>query len=116
MSSWAVLSMMGIYTVDPASLAYELVGPTFSEDHRPPSATVRGRTFTVTATDDSGTKPYIRHVRLNGHEHARNWIAFRDITDGGSLQFDLDTAPNPQWGSAAGDAPPSLSDVPPATR
>ena len=30
MSSWAVLSMMGIYeSVDPASLAYELVGPTF---------------------------------------------------------------------------------------
>ena len=29
MSSWAVLSMMGIYTVDPASLAYELVGPVF---------------------------------------------------------------------------------------
>ncbi len=31
MSSWAVMSMMGIYTVDPASLAYELVSPVFSK-------------------------------------------------------------------------------------
>ncbi|MFT4111330.1 glycoside hydrolase domain-containing protein [Silvibacterium sp.] len=30
MSSWAVLSMMGFYSVDPASLAYELVSPVFS--------------------------------------------------------------------------------------
>ena len=29
MSSWAVLSMMGLYTVDPASGAYELCSPVF---------------------------------------------------------------------------------------
>jgi predicted alpha-1,2-mannosidase len=29
MSSWAVMSMMGIYSVDPSSLAYELVSPVF---------------------------------------------------------------------------------------
>lgn len=29
MSSWVVLSMMGVYTVDPASLSWELVSPVF---------------------------------------------------------------------------------------
>ncbi len=31
MSSWAILSMMGFYSVDPASLAYELVSPVFDK-------------------------------------------------------------------------------------
>ena len=115
MSSWAVLSMMGIYSVDPASLAYELVGPTFPKIVVHLQSPYAGKTFTITATDDSDTKPYIQHVTLKGHEHTKNWIMFRDITDGGSLQFDLGTEPNRQWGSAARDEPPSLSDAPPAS-
>jgi putative alpha-1,2-mannosidase len=70
----------------------------------------------ITSTDSSGTKPYIQRVTLNGRDHARNWIEFHDITDGGSLQFDLGPAANRQWGTAAGDAPPSLSDAPLAMR
>jgi predicted alpha-1,2-mannosidase len=116
MSSWAVLSMMGIYSVDPASLAYELVGPTFPKIIVHLQSPYAGRTFMITSTDSSGTKPYIQRVTLNGREHARNWIEFHDITDGGSLQFDLGPAANRQWGAAAGDAPPSLSDAPLAMR
>jgi predicted alpha-1,2-mannosidase len=116
MSSWAVLSMMGIYSVDPASLAYELVGPTFPKIIVHLQSPYAGRAFTITSTDSSGTKPYIQRVTLNGREHARNWIEFHDITDGGSLQFDLGPAANRQWGTAAGNAPPSLSDAPPAMR
>ena len=116
MSSWAVLTMMGIYSVDPASLAYELVSPTFPKIVVHLQSPYAGSTFTITSADQPGTNPYVQHVTLNGREHARNWIAFRDITDGGSLQFDLGATPNRQWGAAAGDAPPSLSDAPPAMR
>jgi predicted alpha-1,2-mannosidase len=115
MSSWAVLSMMGIYSVDPASLAYELVAPTFPKIVVHLQSPYAGKAFTVTATDSSAINPYIQHVTLNGREHTRNWIAFHDISDGGSVQFDLGPTPNRQWGTAVGDAPPSLSEAPPST-
>lgn len=109
MSSWAVLSMMGIYTVDPASLAYELVGPVFPKVvvhlHDP----YPGKTFTIVATDAAGNSPYIESADLNGHPHHENWVSFHDIAAGGTLHFTLGTAPNHAWGAAPQDAPPSLS-------
>jgi predicted alpha-1,2-mannosidase len=112
MSSWAVLSMMGIYTVDPSSLAYELVSPDFPKVVVHLHAPYAGSTFTITTTNDPNTTPYIQRVQLNGREHSRNWILFRDITDGGSLHFTLGANPNTHWGTQPDDAPPSLSDEP----
>jgi len=115
MSSWAVLSMMGIYSVDPGSLAYELVSPVFAKvvvHLQPPYA---GTAFTITTTKSPSSTPYIQNVTLDGREHARNWIAFHDITDGGTLHFDLGASPDKHWGASPEDAPPSLSD-PPATQ
>ena len=108
MSSWAVLSMMGIYTVDPASLAYELVGPTFSK------IAIRlqayGKTFTIETSGDPESNPYIQGVNLNGQKYTRNWISFYDLSASGNLQFTLGREPNKSWGAAPEDAPPSLSD------
>jgi predicted alpha-1,2-mannosidase len=112
MSSWAVLSMMGIYSVDPSSLAYELVSPIFPKIVVHLHAPYSGSTFTITTTKDPNATPYIQRVLLNGQEHARNWIAFHDITDGGALHFTLGTEANMHWGAGAMDAPPSLSDEP----
>jgi predicted alpha-1,2-mannosidase len=116
MSSWAVLSMMGIYSVDPPSLAYELVSPVFPKVVIHLQSPYASTPFTITTTDHPETTPYIQHVTLNGHEHPRNWIGFHDITDGGSLHFDLGATPDKRWGARAEDAPPSLSDTPPAKR
>ena len=113
MSSWAVLSMMGIYSVDPASLAYELVSPVFPKIVVHLQAPYPGSAFTITTTPNPQATPYIQRVRLNSREHTGNWIAFHDITSGSTLQFTLSMQPNTRWGSAAKDAPPSLSDTPP---
>jgi predicted alpha-1,2-mannosidase len=112
MSSWAVLSMMGIYSVDPASLAYELVSPVFPKIVVHLHSPYAGTSFTITTTDHPETTPYIQHVMLNGREHTRNWIAFHDITDGSALHFNLGATPDKHWGATAEDAPPSLSDTP----
>jgi predicted alpha-1,2-mannosidase len=113
MSSWAVLSMMGIYSVDPASLAYELVGPEFPKIvlhlHEP----YAGRLFTIEAQGNPRTAPYIQSVRLNGRPRRQNWISFQSIAAGGTLHLAVGPKPNPEWGSAPKDAPPSLSDVQP---
>lgn len=112
MSSWAVLNMMGIYTVDPSSLAYELVTPTFSKIvihlHQP----YPGEAFTIEASSDPASMPFIQHVTLNGNNHPHNWISFKDIIAGGTLHFAVGREPNRAWGSAQDDAPPSLSNQP----
>ncbi len=113
MSSWAVLSMMGIYSVDPASLAYELTGPMFPKAvihlHQP----YVGRTFTITASGAAAEAAYIQSVTLDGKKQAQNWISFKDISSGGTLRFAVGSSANHAWGSSPADAPPSLSDVQP---
>jgi predicted alpha-1,2-mannosidase len=109
MSSWAVLSMMGIYTVDPASLAYELVSPLFSKVIIHLRSPYSDKTFTIEASSNPEANAYVQGVKLNGQDRAENWIPFGDITAGGNLQFSLGLKPDKSWGSAASDAPPSLS-------
>ena len=110
MSSWAVLTMMGIYSVDPSSLAYELVSPSFSKVVVHLGKPYPGKAFTFSTTEGPDATPYIQSTILNGHQHPRNWIGFSDITAGGTLHFTLGSAPNRQWGSAQEDSPPSLTD------
>ncbi len=113
MSSWAVLSMMGIYSVDPASLAYELVAPVFPKAvihlHEP----YAGKTFTIEAGGAAPGAAYIQKVELDGRAHTQNWISFKAISAGGTLRFVLGTTPNRAWGAAPADAPPSFSEVQP---
>jgi predicted alpha-1,2-mannosidase len=107
MSSWAVLSMMGIYTVDPASLAYELASPVFLRAVIHLQQPYSGKTFTIDA--DGSNNTYIQSVQLNGQAQRKNWISFRSIAAGGTLEVTLGAKPNTAWGSAASDAPPSIS-------
>ncbi len=109
MSSWAVLSMMGIYTVDPASTAYELVSPVFPKIVIHLHAPYAGKEFTIETSAHPDSTPYIQSVELNGHTHTRNWISFKDMSNGGSMHFTLGAAPKKTWGAAPADAPPSLS-------
>ncbi len=109
MSSWAVLSMMGLYSVDPASLAYEMVSPVFSKVVLHLSAPYEGKVFIIDTSANPGENPYIQGVRLNGQKHEQNWISFHDIAGGGTLHFALGASPERTWGAAPEDTPPSLS-------
>ena len=109
MSSWAVLGMMGIYSVDPASLAWELVGPSFARVIVHLRTPYTGKAFTILRQAGGAPGPYIQSVQWNGKPHLRNWVSFREITAGGTLQFVLGPNPNLAWGAGEKDAPPSLS-------
>ncbi|MFP5229461.1 MAG: GH92 family glycosyl hydrolase [Acidobacteriota bacterium] len=113
MSSWAVLAMMGIYSVDPASLAYEVVTPTFSKVVLHLRAPYSGRDFSIEAEGAGANAPYIERVQLNGQPWQKNWISFHSIAAGGSLKIVAGAHPNQEWGAAPADAPPSLSDEKP---
>jgi predicted alpha-1,2-mannosidase len=109
MSSWAVFTMMGFYSVDPASLAYELVSPEFSKIVIKLRAPYPGKTFTIDTSQEPTGTPYIQDLKLNGKDHTQNWIKFSDVSAGGELEFALGPDPNTAWGSTPEDAPPSLS-------
>ena len=74
MSSWAVMSMMGLYTVDPASGAYELCSPDFPKISIHLHAPYTGGRFVITTTAKPAFTPYIQTVKLNGVVHGQNWI------------------------------------------
>ncbi len=113
MSSWAVLSMMGIYSVDPASLAYELVAPSFPKITVHLAEPYTGKSFTIQAPEARAGMPFVQNVQLNGQTHTKNWISFKSIADGGTLKVAVGPKPNETWGASPADAPPSLSDEQP---
>lgn len=113
MSSWAVLSMMGIYSVDPSSEAYELVAPSFPKVTVHLAAPYTGKSFTIEAPGAKAGMPYVQSVELNGKMHTKNWVSFKSIADGGTLKLAVGSKPNEKWGAAPEDAPPSLSDEQP---
>lgn len=109
-SAWAVLSMMGLYTVDPTSLAYELIAPSFPRVVLHLDAPYPARTFVLTAQGGgSAATPYVQTVTVNGKPHSENWLAVEDIRRGSTVAFTLGSTPNTAWGSRPEDAPPSLS-------
>jgi predicted alpha-1,2-mannosidase len=110
MSSWAVLSMMGLYSVDPASGAYELCSPEFPKISIHLHTPYTGGRFVITTTPKPAFTPFIQSVKLNGNRYKRNWIEFKQISSGGRLSIKLGKQPNKHWGAAANEAPPSLSD------
>lgn len=113
MSSWAVLSMMGIYSVDPASLAYEITGPSFPKVIIHLQEPYAGKAFSIEAKGAQESAPYIQNVQLNGQPWQKNWIPFQSIAAGGRLSIVVGPNPNEHWGAAPTETPPSLSDEKP---
>jgi predicted alpha-1,2-mannosidase len=112
-SSWYVLSALGFYPVCPGNPVYEIGSPIFSR------STIRmgnGKTFTIVADSVSSQNKYIQSATLNGRTWSKPWFAHSDIADGGELVLHMGDHPNPDWGSRAEDAPPSMSPIPTLNR
>ncbi|WP_202804590.1 GH92 family glycosyl hydrolase [Sphingomonas sp. PR090111-T3T-6A] len=105
-SSWYALSAMGFYPVDPSSDAYVLGSPLFDDVKLRMG---NGKTLEIAARNNSTTNIYIQSATLNGKPWTKPWFSHADIKDGAKLELVMGPRPNPSWGSAPGDAPPSMS-------
>lgn len=106
LSSWYVLSAMGIYAVTPGEPIYAIGSPLFGQ------ATIdfrNGKTFTIEAQNNSSINKYIQSATLNGKPMTKTWLSQKEITDGGKVVFVMGPEPNKKWGSRSEDAPPSMS-------
>ena len=79
MSSWYVLSALGLYPLNPADSRYYLTEPLFDK------ATLHlenGKTFTIEKRKDSKAKTLLNDKPLN-----RGYITYEEIIAGGRLEF-----------------------------
>lgn len=95
MSSWYVLSSIGIYSMNPASAEYEIGSPIFEK------STIKlseNQTFVIEAENVSDKNFYIQSATLNGKEFNQTRISHETILKGGTLHFVMGDQPNKNWG------------------
>ena len=100
MSSWYVLSALGLYPVNPANGIYDIGSPVFD------TAVIQlenGKLFSIVAHNNSEQNVYIQNMKLNGANYSKCYINHADITNGGSLEFFMGDTPNKEWGIAYDD-------------
>ncbi|OIJ67269.1 GH92 family glycosyl hydrolase [Streptomyces mangrovisoli] len=108
MSSWMVLSAIGVFPVQPGADTWGLSTPVFD---RVDLALDRrwyplGR-LTVTAPGTSGTDRYIQGARLDGRPYDRTYLTTRALRSLRSLAFTVGPRPS-EWGTSPQAAPPAL--------
>ena len=65
-----------------------------------------GKTFVITAKHNGPQEFYIQSATLNGESLDKTFISHKQITGGGGLEFEMDSAPNKQWGVSSLPASP----------
>jgi predicted alpha-1,2-mannosidase len=109
MSAWYIFTAMGFYPVNPASAEYMIGSPIFTRTtlHLP-----NGKTFVISAENNSPENIYIQAARLNGQSLDKPVLTYAQIEAGGSLDFVMGATPS-TWASqwrplplAAGDELP----------
>ncbi len=107
MSSWYIFSNLGIYPELPGSDVLVIGSPLFKK------AVLHLTNGTVTIIGKSAGKksPYIQSLKVNGKTWNKPWIRFTDISNGGTMDYNLSSKPNKKWGSNPADAPPSYNGV-----
>ena len=106
MSSWYVLSALGLYAVTPGTNEYVLGSPLF---RRATITMEDGKQFVIEARDNSTQNVYIQSAELNGQPLQKNYITYDDIVRGGRLVFQMGPQPNRQRGTTKDATPYSLS-------
>lgn len=104
-SSWYALSALGFYPVDPSSDEYIIGSPLFD---RSVLRMGNGKTLEIIAKNNSAKNLYIQSATLNGRVWSKPWFRHSDIAEGAKLVLTMGPKPS-AWGSAPGDAPPSMS-------
>ncbi len=126
-SSWYVWAALGLFPVTPGAADLALASPLFPEvsitlpdgrhlvEHAPAAAagrpyihsvTVTGVARPVAATSGCEDAAVATAARTAAWEWP--WLPASALTSGGTLTYSLSSTPDPRWGAAPSDAPPSF--------
>ncbi len=126
-SSWYVWGALGMFPVTPGTGTLALASPLFS------SVTIAlpdGRRLVENAPGASASRPYVHELSVSGvtsptasttavcgaatspsrgspRAWSLPWLPGSVLRSGGTLSFSLSGSPDPAWGSAPADSPPS---------
>lgn len=106
MSSWYVLSALGIYAVCPGTDEYVIGSPVFNKAI---ITMENGNKFVIEAQGNSSSNVYIKSATLNGMPLDRNYITYSEINAGGHMKFEMSNQPCTTRGITREAAPFSLS-------
>jgi predicted alpha-1,2-mannosidase len=96
LSAFYVFSAMGFYPITPGVPEYQIGSPLFSK------VKIRlqnGKSFSVTAKNNSAVNKYIQSAKLNGKELTKPVFTHSDLTEGGTLVLEMGSSPNKMWGT-----------------
>ncbi|MGW2067752.1 GH92 family glycosyl hydrolase [Streptomyces sp. NPDC001953] len=110
MSSWYILSSLGIYPLQAGSSNWAIGSPQFTQMtvHR------KSGDIVVNAPGNSTKNVYVQGVKVNGKTQHTVSIDSSVLAHGGRIDFQMGSHPS-SWGTGKNDAPPSLTkgkDVP----
>jgi predicted alpha-1,2-mannosidase len=99
LSSWYVWGTLGLYPQTPGVPVLVLGTPQF------PREVIHGAYGTLAVVAGGAGDTYVRGLTVNGKPSGHTYIAIQGARE---LDFTLSPAPDPGWGSAVGDVPPSF--------
>ncbi len=107
MSAWYVFSAMGFFPFCPGRPSYDIGSPVFEKITIDVGG---GNKFVVEAPGASAQNKYIQSATLNGKTLNKPWFEHSELVNGGKLFLEMGPRPNKEWGSAPGEAPPSMTE------
>jgi predicted alpha-1,2-mannosidase len=107
MSSWYVLSALGLYQIAPGNEYFDIGRPLAKKAHIYIDS---NHLFEIECINQSRTNKYIQSITLNGKELNRLYISYSEIMKGGKLVFLM--GPNPNGIVKNYFPAPTLSEIP----
>ncbi|MEV6864898.1 GH92 family glycosyl hydrolase [Streptosporangium subroseum] len=104
MSSWYILSSLGLYPLQAGSSNWAIGSPQFTQMtvHR------QSGDIVVNAPDNSTKNVYVQSVKVNGRQQRDVSVDSSVLAHGGTIDFEMGPKAS-SWGDAKNEAPPSLT-------
>jgi predicted alpha-1,2-mannosidase len=104
-SAWYVWAALGMYPPTPGADTLALHGPSFASIaiDRP------GGKLTINGSGVGDDSPYVQSLSVNGTSTDQSWLTYRDIADGGTLDYTMGGEAG-DWGTNPDKVPPSFTD------
>ena len=105
-SAWYVFSALGFYPVAPATDQYVLGAPLFKKAilHLK-----NGETVNINAPENNLENRYIQSIKINGANYSRNYLNYKELMQGATINIEMGSTPNKKRGIQKSDFPYSLS-------
>jgi predicted alpha-1,2-mannosidase len=105
-SAWYVFSVLGFYPVCPVTGEYAIGSPLFRKLN---IKLANGKHLTIEAPENNNQNVYVNKLSLNGRIYPKNFFEHKELQNGGSITFEMNSKPNMQRGINEESFPYSFS-------